>query len=153
MYAQLPNPSIQSGTTRPSPPARVHWKAPLVMLSSMVLGIAFTIGHHLFYQSLHHKPTGDAVFAQQINTGIGTAFAFIVRMFLVISVGTAYLQLFWHQVKKRPTSVSQLDTLNSITVNAFQFLRVQTLARFPVMALVALILWYVLEPAGRVNSD
>jgi hypothetical protein len=145
MYEEVPNPSIEHGRIISTPRKRIDWKVPAIMSTSMILGVVFIIGHHLFYRSLHHTPTGDAIFAQQINTGIGTAFAFIIRMFLVIAAGTAYWQLFWHQVKKRPTTMSSLDTLNSITLNAFQFFRVRTLFRFPIMALVALILWYTLR--------
>jgi hypothetical protein len=155
MYRQLPNPSLQhvTGTTS-SPPlqhvtgttskpsTRIHWKAPMVMSVSMILGVVFVFGHHFFYHSLHHTPTNEAVFQQEVNTGIGTAFAFLIRMFLVISVGTAYWQLFWLQVKRKPTSLESLDTLISILENAFKFFNVRTLASFPVLAIVAIVLWY-----------
>ena len=149
-YQQLPYPDGQDGFKPSSrfssiaPPRQgIHWKAPFVMLSSLLLGIVFIIGHHLFYQSLHHTPTGDAIFEQQVNTGIGTAFAFIVRMFLVIAIGTAYWQLFWHQIRARPTSVAQLDTMSSIISSALEFFSIRTLFRFPVMALMAAFIWYV----------
>ncbi|QDS72737.1 hypothetical protein FKW77_003922 [Venturia effusa] len=121
----------------------IHWKAPSIMISSLLLGLAFILGHHFFYQSLHHTPTGGAVFEQQINTGIGTAFAFIVRMFLVIAIGTAYWQLFWHQVKARPTPVAQLDTMSSILGSVLEFFSIRTMVRFPLMAFMAAIIWLI----------
>jgi hypothetical protein len=137
MYEQVNNPYAMAASQH----ARIHWKAPTTMVSSMVLGIAFIIGHHFFYQSLHLHPTGNVAFAQEVNIGIGTAFTFVVRMFLIVAVATAYWQLFWRQVKQKPTSLSSLDTLHSIMGNAFQFFKVGTLIRFPLLTLVAAILW------------
>lgn len=36
-----------------------HWRAQSVILSSLLAGNAFAIGHHFFYQSLHHVPTDE----------------------------------------------------------------------------------------------
>jgi hypothetical protein len=150
-YQQLSNPNGHQDGLKPSshfsatsaPRQGVHWKAPFVMLSSLLLGLVFIIGNHLFYQSLHHTPTGDAVFEQGVNTGLGTAFAFLVRMFLVVAVVTAYWQVFWHQVKARPTPVAHLDTMSSILGSAIEFLSIRTLFRFPLMAFMAIIIWYL----------
>jgi hypothetical protein len=111
------------------------------MISSFIIGALFILGHHLFYQSLHHQTTDNALLQQQFNTGIGTAFAFIVKMFLVIAVGTGYWQIFWLQVKKRPVSVGRLDVLNDLLENAWQFLSLKTLGRFPLLGLIAAITW------------
>ena len=123
----------------------IHWKAPTVMVVSFVLGAIFIAGHHFFYQSLHHTPTGDAIFQQQIGTGIGTAFAFIVKMFLVISVATGYWQVFWHQVKKRPVTIERIDVLSSVLGNALQFCSVRTFGRFPTLALIEKIDFWVIH--------
>jgi hypothetical protein len=119
----------------------IHWRVPATMVASFIIGGIFILGHHLFYQSLHHQATNNAVFQQQINTGIGTAFAFIVKMFLVIAVGTSYWQIFWLQVKKRLVVVERLDILNNILENALQFLSLKTVGKFPLLGLIAAITW------------
>lgn len=147
-YHQVHNPGgNQDVSASPSPiysasRKRIHWRAPAIMVSSLLVGFALVLGHHFFYQSLHLLPTREARFEQQLNTNIGTAFAFVVRMFFVISVATAYWQLFWHQVKARPTPVSTLDTLSSLIENALEFFSVRTLIHFPILAFMAVIIWY-----------
>ncbi|TLD39104.1 hypothetical protein E2P81_ATG00091 [Venturia nashicola] len=150
-YQPLPTPEQHRDEFKPTshssdmPKMRqgIHWKAPAIMVSSLLLGFAFILGHHFFNQSLHHTPTGDAVFEQQVNTGIGTAFAFIVRMFLVVAVGTAYWQLFWHQAKARPTPIAELDSMSSIIGSALEFISIRTLLRFPLLAFMATIIWLI----------
>jgi hypothetical protein len=111
------------------------------MISSFTAGGIFILVHHLFYQSLHHQATNNALFQQQVNTGIGTAFAFIVKMFLMIAVGTGYWQMFWGQVKRRPVPVEGVDVLSNILENGLQFLSLKTLGRFPLLGLIAAITW------------
>lgn len=64
------------------------------MVSSLILGFVFIIGHHFFSQSLHHVPTDEAVLEQQVNTDIWTAFTFIIKIFLVVAIVTIYWQSF-----------------------------------------------------------
>jgi hypothetical protein len=112
-----------------------------MMILSFIAGALFILGHHLFYQSLHHKPTSNAVFQQQINTGIGTAFAFIVKMFLVISVGTGFWQIFWLQIRRRPVLIERVDVLTGVLEDSSGFLSVKTIGQFPILFLVAAITW------------
>lgn len=120
----------------------IHWEAPAIMISSFFAGGVCILGHHFFYQSLNHKPTSDA-FQQQVNTGIGTAFAFLVKMFLVIAVGTGYWQVFWRQMKSRPVQVHRVDVMADILENAFRFLNARTVLSFPLLGFIAAITWLI----------
>ena len=73
----------------------MHWKAPTTMLATFAIGVAFAIGHHFFYQSLDGTPLDSATFDQQINTAVGTAFAFLVCSFLSVAIGVAFVQVLW----------------------------------------------------------
>ncbi|KAK5744823.1 hypothetical protein LTR17_001900 [Elasticomyces elasticus] len=82
----------------------VPWRAPATMIASLLAACALAISHHFFYASLdgtHVAPPQtegvrqSLVSRQQLNTGGGTALAFLVKMFLVLSVSTAYTQVFW----------------------------------------------------------
>ncbi|CAI6296044.1 unnamed protein product [Periconia digitata] len=121
----------------------VHWQAPVVMLSALAAGFAFFLGHHFFYLSLHHVPTKDAAFEQQVNIAIGTAFAFIVRMFLAISVATVFWQLFWHNVRAKETTLSRIDTLSSVLKNVLEFRHVRAITQFPAPFAIAAIAWLI----------
>lgn len=113
------------------------------MFGSFLAGVALAFGHHFFYLSLDKKPTGNAIFQQQVNTNIGTALAFLVKMFLVIAVGAAYVQLFWRQVKAEQVAISRVDSLFALRSNALEFFSLGTLRRYPVLALIGLFSWSV----------
>ncbi|KIW03075.1 uncharacterized protein PV09_05721 [Verruconis gallopava] len=119
----------------------INWRIPSLMVASFLAGGIFILGHHLFYQSLHHQATSNALFQQQVNIGIGTAFAFIVKMFLVIAVSTGYWQVFWLHMKRHAVPVERIDAMNDILENALQFLRLKTLGRFPLLGFIAAITW------------
>jgi hypothetical protein len=55
------------------------------MFAALLLGITFAVGHHLFYYFWNDKPVDSDSQQQWVIRG-GTAFAFCVKMFLVISV-------------------------------------------------------------------
>jgi hypothetical protein len=79
---------------------QIHWFGITSMSVSLLAGIGFALGQHFFYTSLHGKqvPQGNyemvdvdfGVSEQQVNTAIGTAFAFAVKSCLVLAVSTAY---------------------------------------------------------------
>lgn len=80
-------------------------------------------------------------FSQQVNLALGTAFAFVVKMFFTISIGTAYWQVFWHAVKANAITLSRIDTLSSVLGNVLEFFHVRTFARFPVLFILAALAW------------
>ena len=84
-----------------------------------------------------------SAFDQQFNVGIGTAFAFLVRALLVLSVGTTYWQLFWRTLRSRTLSVARIDTIFSLLDNPFTFAKVGTLRRHALLVLVALLSWTI----------
>lgn len=78
------------------------------MVASLIVGFLFALGHHLFYASLdrqraattleHYGILGMNVSIQQFNTAVGTAFAFLVRASLMLSIAIAYFQIFMWSV-------------------------------------------------------
>ncbi|KAK0787274.1 hypothetical protein LTR02_006467 [Friedmanniomyces endolithicus] len=111
----------------------IHLTAPVTMISALLAGVVFAVGHHLFYHGLaghavsdhYGKGFGSSVSAQEINIAIGTAFAFLVRACLVLAVSTAYIQAFWRAAKARQSemnlTVAQLDAAFSALTNLLAF--------------------------------
>lgn len=126
---------------KPKPKPRLHWKAPTFLLVSFVVGAALALGHHFFNQSLDGVPTHNSVFQQQVNLGIGTAFAFAVRASLQIAVGVAYVQVFWRVLRSEALTVSNIDTLASLLTSVVGFLSFRSLRRHPVIVFLALLSW------------
>ncbi|KAF7193070.1 hypothetical protein HII31_05631 [Pseudocercospora fuligena] len=133
--------------------SRIHWLTPTLMVTSLLCGLAFAIGHHFFYSSLDQTgapdPTDDYTIAgsrvakQQFNTAVGTAFAFLVRACLFFAVSSAYLQAaIWHfnVGTKSPIRVSEVDVVMSALGNILK-LGSRAWSRRPLLLVVAIIAW------------
>ena len=134
---------------------QIHWTAPALLIAPLIVGILFALGHHLFYASLDQKPAptsldgydvlGRHVSIQQFNTAVGTAFAFLVRTFLMFSISTAYFQILIWNVRTQGTKGTQLghlDVMTSALQDLTSLARVGTWWRRPWLWLLALVAWY-----------
>ncbi|EXJ86860.1 hypothetical protein A1O3_03814 [Capronia epimyces CBS 606.96] len=121
----------------------MHWRAPTTMLATFATGAAFAVGHHFFYQSLHGTPVEMTNFDQQINFGIGTSFTFLVRSFLTMAVGTAFVQVLWRELLSEQIAVSRIDSMTQLLTSIFDLLNMKTLWQHPVLAYLAIISWTI----------
>lgn len=132
---------------------RAHWKAPRVMVTALLCGIASACGHHMFYHSLDGKKVQSdkdaisiawySVSQQRFNTTIGTACAFFVKSCLMLAVTTTYVQVFWRTIKeiRRTTRVSTINILSSATANPLSLLHLSVWARYPLLFTLAVTPW------------
>ncbi|KAL1962141.1 hypothetical protein VTN77DRAFT_545 [Rasamsonia byssochlamydoides] len=126
----------------------ILWTAPAQMLSALVLGAAFALGHHFFYHSLDGQPTpntsydidGVSLSRQQINVAAGTVFAFLVKALLGVAVSTACDQSMWKAIKARTTKIGVIDNLFAV-LSGFTVLNLQLWRRYPLTMLLASIFW------------
>lgn len=142
-------------------PTKIHWAVPATTLSSLLVGVALALGHHLFYATLDGRsaPTdsyvvvGANISRQQLNTAVGTAFAFLVKAALALSVGISYTQIFWRRVKesRRGWTLGDIDTAYSVLSDALSFLRVAVWRRRPTLFLLAVISWCDIIAAQRLQ--
>ena len=121
--------------------AIMHWKAPTTMLAAFAFGVAFAIGHHFFYQSLDGTSLDNAPFDQQINIAVGTAFAFLVRSFLSVAIGVAFVQVLWRRLLVKRITVSRVDSMTQLLTSLFDLFNLVTLWQHPLLATLALIAW------------
>ena len=131
----------------------IHWLAPTSMLAALTAAILFALGHHLFYQKLNgtETPTDDLRFAslsyskQQMNIQVGTAFAFLVKASLAVSVSIAYTQVFWRAFSDsrhgKPPTLSNIDTAFSALSSVLALLKFRIWLRHPVLLLLATLTW------------
>ena len=135
--------------------SHIHWTAPTVMVASLILGTLFALCHHLFYASLDRKHAttlsegydvlGTHVSYQQSNTAVGTAFAFLVRACLMLSVSIAYFQiLVWSVAKNetKGTTLVQLDVMTSALQDLMTLASFKTWWRRPWLWVLAVVAWY-----------
>ena len=112
------------------------------MLGSLLAGTAAAVGHHLFYNHYNDRPVRDSTEQRYISNG-GTAFAFLVKMFLAIATGTAYVQLFWLSLKTASRRLERVDRLYSILGNVTLFWDLGLWFRNPLLSTLAIVTWYV----------
>ncbi|KAL8685418.1 MAG: hypothetical protein Q9218_007774 [Villophora microphyllina] len=115
----------------------IHWTAPTLIIASFICGTLFALGHHLFYASLDHKHAstssdlysvlGMHISDQQFNTAVGTAFAFMVRACLMLSISLAYFQIFIWTVKNHGTKGTKLGDLDVMADVLHDFLSLASL--------------------------
>ncbi|KAK5155826.1 hypothetical protein LTS14_005392 [Recurvomyces mirabilis] len=128
--------------------------APTGMVLGLVVGILLAAGHHLFYASLSgtEAPTGTLfsvigadVSRRQLNTAVGTAFAFLVKSALMITVSIAFAQAFWRAIRtsKRGPTLGSLDKTYSLLGNFLGMFALGVWREFTTPALIALIAWCI----------
>lgn len=132
---------------------KIPWQAPTTIILSLLCGLMFAVGHHLFYRHLdgHEVKTedfkifGSDVPPQQLNVAIGTAFAFLVKASLVTAVSTAYLQLLWRALlcSARASTLGHLDTAFSGLNNIISLAKVWVWRRWPMLFLLAISAWLI----------
>ena len=132
---------------------RVHWLAPTSMWCTFLAGTLLAIGHHLFYNSLDGKEASAARLhlgrlsytEQQVNITIGTAFAYLVKASLVISVSIAYAQVFWRAFEvsslENHLALRDIDTVFSALSNALALLNFPIWLKQPTLLLLATLAW------------
>jgi hypothetical protein len=131
---------------------QIHWLVPASTVGSLIAGILFAIGHHLFYDSLDGKTpslvmydlAGSHIPGQALNLAIGTTFAFLVRSCLAFAMSLSYIQLAWYTIKRssRDYTIPDIDKVTSALGNVLVVLNVFAWAKWPLMLLVALLSWY-----------
>jgi hypothetical protein len=119
---------------------RVYWKAPAVMLSALLAGLIFSIVHDRYYHHYNRQPVENN-FQQKVIVGVGTACAFLVKMFYTISTTTAFAQQLWLSLQYKAESIGDIDALFDILTNALNFRKFTLWARHWVLVLVALLVW------------
>lgn len=135
---------------------QIHWTAPSLMVASFIVGTLFALGHHIFYASLdgrhaatadeNHDVLGMHISIQQINTAIGTAFAFLVRMCLLSSISVAYFQIFVWSIGNsgtKGTQLSHLDNMTSALHNLLSLVNFKTWWRRPWLWILAVVAWLI----------
>lgn len=135
--------------------SRIHWLLPVGMVGALFVGFLFALGHHLFYASLAGTPAptgtydivGASISQQQLNTAVGTAFGFLVKSFLIITISIAFIQAFWRAARaaKKGSTLSSLDSAYSLLSNFLGLFDIRVWTNFRLPLVLALIAWYVLE--------
>lgn len=121
--------------------ARVHWRAPLVIVSSFVLAIILASAHHILYHFLDGTKVNDKATVQQTILASGTALAFLFRACLLVGLTVTYCQVFWWSIRRSPVELSSLDSLGGLLHSVFELRNFYALLACPALAALALLMW------------
>ncbi|KAK0276838.1 hypothetical protein LTR35_010232 [Friedmanniomyces endolithicus] len=135
---------------------QIYWTTPTLLFGSLLVGTIFALGHHLFYASLDGKAAAAALedyhvlgmdlSSQQINTAVGTAFAFLVRACLALAISVAYLQiLIWTVATPgvAGTKLVHLDVMTSALHDLVSLVSLGAWLRRPWLWILALVAWLI----------
>ncbi len=103
------------------------------MLLALVIAIAFSVGHHLFYARLDDLPPSPTFHPfrglsyglpeQQFNLAVGKFFAFLVKALLSTAVSISQRQAVWRTVRADSTELGTIDDLFSSRASLPSLLR------------------------------
>lgn len=121
---------------------KAHWAVPSMMISGLLCGVAFALGHHFFYASWDSRIVQSNT-EQEWNIRIGTGMAFLVKTCLTAAAGFAYTQLLWATLRSRHATLQGVDAMFGVTTSAWDFLSAELWRKGFGLVLLAGILWCV----------
>ncbi|CAG8211824.1 unnamed protein product [Penicillium olsonii] len=142
-------------------PFNLKFSAVILMVASLLVGLAFCLGHDAFYQNLNRTPVLDGhphgflnsslnLSDQQVYVALGTFFAFLVKSSLSFSVSTVFDQSAWRTIRGRRNGVGAIDDLLSTLKNALTLFNIHLWKRYPMEMALAVICW--LLPVASIIS-
>jgi hypothetical protein len=139
-HGRPPTDAHRARTISQKKSSRFHWHTPAIMISTLLLGLLFAIGHDRYYHYYNCRPVRSSL-EQTMIINVGTAFAFMVKMFFAISTATVFSQQIWLSLRGRAEKIHDLDSLFDILGNVLQFGKITLWARHWVLAMIALVTW------------
>jgi hypothetical protein len=119
---------------------RVHWKAPTIMISSFIVGVIAAISHHVFYSIVNQRGIQFEL-EQQLVTSTGTALAFLAKVSLAATSGTAFTQCLWFSMRSRSVEVRLMDSMFGVLGNPWELVNLRFWLGHPILTLTAVTTW------------
>lgn len=117
-----------------------HWQAPAVMISSVLLGAAFAIGHDRFYNHFNGREVNSGL-QQKVIINVGTAFAILVKMWFTVAAATVFSQQLFMSLERRAEQINDIDSLFGVLGYAWEFGKIKLWCRHFALALIAVVVW------------
>ena len=130
-----------SGASSSSTSSKVSWRAPIIILASLVLGLGVALAHHFMNARLNGRPVADVALSQSWVSRFGTALPFLVKLAFTTSVGAAFIQHQWLSFHRQSFRVKEIDAVTSVLGNALTFFTTKICARSVSLTLIALVSW------------
>ncbi|KAL1600617.1 hypothetical protein SLS60_007003 [Paraconiothyrium brasiliense] len=120
----------------------VHWRTPLMMIASFLVGVALAMGQHLLYSSLHHKVEDDE--GKKVKFVLyGRALAYFSKVAFGMCCTLVYRQRIWTYFRSRALTVLSIDQLFLGTEDPSLFLNWEAISLAPRATFIALVIWLI----------
>lgn len=117
------------------------WRAPFVILSTLLAGLVCALAHHFTNAYLSGQVVTDCAIPQAWVLRLQTVFAFLVKMFFTVSVGSAFVQRQWWKFHRQGFNVREIDAITTVLGDVFSLLTLSAWRKAPLLAVAALISW------------
>ncbi|KAI9794015.1 MAG: hypothetical protein M1816_006640 [Peltula sp. TS41687] len=136
--------SPPNGHEIPTLPAQwgIYWRTPSTMAALFVCGIAFALGHHLYYDRLDGQQNinGDS---QEWAIRIGTALSFLAKASLCAAAAMAYKQYSWLRMRNRPITIGGIDSIQGALTDFSALMNGDMLIQSKMTTLLAILIWLI----------
>ncbi|PUU73165.1 hypothetical protein B9Z19DRAFT_1164590 [Tuber borchii] len=129
--------------------AEPHWVqalgivSPVAMMAGLfLLGIAFTIGHYVFYRSWRDNIV-EGIFEQEYIIRAGTAFAFLSKASLVGAVVVAHKKIAWKTVRNKAITIDGINAMFVAPTDLTSFWNGDMLRKAKTATILALLTWCI----------
>lgn len=120
----------------------IHWRTPVMMVASFVVGIILAIGQHVLYSSLHHKVEDDE--GKKVKFVLyGRALAYFSKVAFGMCCTLAYRQRIWTYFRAKALTVLTIDQLFLGTEDPSLFFNWEAVSSAPRATFIALIIWLI----------
>jgi hypothetical protein len=138
--------SIESSNSLTAPGfQRKSWngscRAPVLMITCLLVGIGLAVSHHIYYQSLN-KTIVISSTQQTWAIRFGTGFAFLVKTALGATTVIVFTQLVWVKLRKRATSIRTIDSMFAVTTDLTALVNTDLLLHAKTLAIFGIAIWY-----------
>jgi hypothetical protein len=138
---QTPFHSQETVTQRKSDRSHVSFRTHLQVCTLLILGIAFAIVHHFYYNSLDGHPVTET--PQEWAIRIGTGLAVLAKACLAASAAMSFQQHYWRVLRTRSISIRGIDGIMGLLSNPMYLFSWEILRNAWTSAAIALVIWYV----------
>ena len=110
----------------------IGWKTPSIMIGSYIAAINVAVAHYVYYRHLDRQAV-ESTIRQSWNNGISVAFVRIFSMTLATSASSAFTQLLWWFLRRRPIALKKIDAVFSLNTSPLNLYQVGLLRTLPTL--------------------
>jgi hypothetical protein len=109
----------------------IGWKTPLTMIVGFMLAIAVAVFHYFYCRYLDKKWIVNTI-PQSWNQGVSIAFARAFSITLAASASSAFTQLLWWYLRRKPLTLAKVDAVFSLNTSPLNLYQMGLLRMLPV---------------------